>query len=82
MSEAFGGLLDSFDLALETEGKSDKTRANYGLAVRQLAEWMRANGRADDVTTVRAEDVRRWLVSMRGKVAESTEYRNYSGARQ
>jgi len=34
------------------------------------------------VTTVTADDVRRWLVSLRGKVAPSTEYRNYSGLRQ
>ena len=34
------------------------------------------------MTTVTADDVRRWLVSLRGKVAPSTEYRNYSGLRQ
>jgi site-specific recombinase XerD len=44
-SDAFDGLLASFDLAL-------------------------------------ADDVRRWLTSLSGKVAESTEYRNYSGCRQ
>jgi integrase/recombinase XerC len=34
------------------------------------------------VTTVRADDVRGWLVSLKGNVSPSTEYRNYSGCRQ
>ena len=42
----------------------------------------RARGLADDVTTVTANDVRRWLASLQGKVAPSTEYRNYSGLRR
>ena len=48
----------------------------------QFAEDLRARGLADDVTTVTANDVRRWLASLQGKVAPSTEYRNYSGLRQ
>jgi site-specific recombinase XerD len=31
---------------------------------------------------ITAADVRGWLVSFHGKVAPSTEYRNYSGLRQ
>lgn len=81
-SDAFDGLLASFDLALETDGKSDKTRENYTRAVLKFAQWLRANELEDDVTKVKADDVRRWLTSQRGKVAESTEYRNYSGCRQ
>jgi integrase/recombinase XerC len=50
--------------------------------VTQFAEDLRARGLADDVTTVTANDVRRWLASLQGKVAPSTEYRNYSGLRQ
>jgi integrase/recombinase XerC len=82
MSDVFRGLLDSFTLALEAEGKSPKTLDNYGRAVAQFADWLVHQGRADDVTEVRADDTRAWLVSLHGKVAPSTEYRNYSGLRQ
>lgn len=82
MSGEFRGLLDSFTLALEAEGKSPKTVENYSRAVVALARWLRGQDRADDVTAVRADDVRAWLVSLHGHVAPSTEYRNYSGARQ
>ena len=34
------------------------------------------------MAAVTAADVRGWLVSLHGKVAPSTEYRNYSGCRQ
>lgn len=80
--DVFDGLLASFQLALETEGKSEKTLENYSRAVVAFAGWLRAGGLTDDVTAVKAGDVRRWLVSLKGKVAESTEYRNYSGCRQ
>ena len=82
MRDPFGGLLASFQLALEAEGKSPKTLDNYSRAVVQFADWLNAHDRPDDVTAVTANDVRRWLVSLSGKVAPSTEYRNYSGARQ
>jgi site-specific recombinase XerD len=81
----FGGLLDSFTLALEAEGKSPKTLDNYSRAVVQFAAWLdlsEVKGPRADVSTVTADDVRRWLVSLQGKVAPSTEYRNYSGLRQ
>jgi site-specific recombinase XerD len=78
----FGGLLDSFTLALEAEGKSPKTVENYSRAVVAFARWLTGNGRADDVAEVTASDVRGWLVSVKGHVAPSTEYRNYSGTRQ
>ncbi len=83
VTEPFGGLLASFQLALEAEGKSPKTLDNYSRAVVQFADWLRSQKlRDDDVTTVTAADVRGWLVSLQGKVAPSTEVRNYSGLRQ
>jgi integrase/recombinase XerC len=82
MADVFGGLLDSFTLALDAEGKSPKTVENYSRAVVAFARWLRAHDMADDVTTVRADDVRGWLVSLKGNVSPSTEYRNYSGCRQ
>jgi integrase/recombinase XerC len=82
VTDPFGGLLASFQLALEAEGKSPKTLDNYSRAVVQFADWLAANDRVDDVEAVTAADVRGWLVSLQGKVAPSTEYRNYSGARQ
>ena len=76
MTDPFGGLLASFQLALEAEGKSPKTLDNYSRAVAQFAAWLRDHGLADDVATITAVDVRGWLVSLQGKVAPSTEYRN------
>jgi integrase/recombinase XerC len=82
-SDSFGGLLDSFQLALEAENKSPKTVENYSRAVVQFAGYLSQGERtSDDVTTVAADDVRRWLTSLQGQVAPSTEYRNYSGLRQ
>jgi site-specific recombinase XerD len=80
--DPFNGLLASFQLALEAEGKSPKTLDNYARAVVQFAAWLRDRGLVDDVATVTAVDVRGWLVSLQGRVAPSTEYRNYSGCRQ
>ena len=82
MADVFGGLLDSFTLALDAEGKSPKTVENYSRAVFAFARWLREHDLADDVTTVRADNVRGWLVSLKGNVSPSTEYRNYSGCRQ
>jgi integrase/recombinase XerC len=82
VADPFGGLLASFQLALEAEGKSPKTLDNYSRAVVQFADWLTANDRVDHVGAVTAADVRGWLVSLQGKVAPSTEYRNYSGLRQ
>jgi site-specific recombinase XerD len=82
VTDPFNGLLASFQLALEAEGKSPKTLDNYSRADVQYAAWLRERGLVDDVTTVTADDVRPWLVSLQGKVAPSTEYRNYSGLRQ
>jgi integrase/recombinase XerC len=82
VAEYFRGLLDSFTLALEAEGKSPKTVENYSRAVVAFARWLREHDQADDVTTVRADDVRGWLVGLKGTVSPSTEYRNYSGCRQ
>ena len=80
--DVFGGLLDSFTLALEAEGKSPKTVENYSRAVVGFAHWLRDQHQADDVTGVSADHVRGWLVSLKGHVSPSTEYRNYSGCRQ
>jgi integrase/recombinase XerC len=82
VDEPFGGLLGSFCLALDAEGKSPKTIDNYRRAVLAFAGWLAAHGRVGDLEDVTADDVRAFLVSLRGKVAPSTEYRNYSGLRQ
>jgi site-specific recombinase XerD len=82
VGDEFGGLLDSFTLALEAEGKSPKTVENYSRAVVALARWLQVHDRPDEAAAVTAADVRGWLVSLQGHVSPSTEYRNYSGARQ
>jgi integrase/recombinase XerC len=82
VTEPFDGLLASFQLALEAEHKSPKTVENYTYAVTQFAEDLHTRGLVDDATAITANDIRRWLTSLQGKVAPSTEYRNYSGLRQ
>jgi site-specific recombinase XerC len=82
VTEPFGGLLASFQLALDAENKSPKTVENYTRAVVQFAEHLRSHGVLDDVKAVAADDVRRWLTGLQGRIAPSTEYRNYSGLRQ
>jgi integrase/recombinase XerC len=82
VTEPFDGLLASFQLALEAEHKSRKTVENYTYAVTQFAEDLHTRGLVDDATAITANDIRRWLTSLQGKVAPSTEYRNYSGLRQ
>jgi site-specific recombinase XerD len=81
VTDIFDGLLDSFTLALEAEGKSPKTIENYSRAVIQFHAWL-SKIFYTDVTDVTADHVRAWLVSLHGKVSPSTEYRNYSGCRQ
>jgi site-specific recombinase XerD len=82
MDDYFDGLLSSFQLSLASDNKAAKTIDNYRRAVVGLAEWLREHDLEDDATKVTASDVRGWLASQQGKVAESTVYRNYSGARQ
>ena len=82
MDTPFNGLLESFRLALEAEDKSDKTIEAYSYGVTQLAEFLRAEGRDDDVAQVTAGDVRRFLASLKDKVTPSTRYNRYSGCRQ
>jgi hypothetical protein len=51
---------------------------NHTYAVIQFADKVHHRGLADDVNGVSADDVRRWLTSLQGNVAQSTEYRNYT----
>jgi integrase/recombinase XerC len=82
VTDVFGGLLASFQLALEAEEKSPKTIEAYTYGVVQLAEFLRDEGRADDVAEVTAADVRRFLASLKDRVTPSTRYNRYSGCRQ
>jgi integrase/recombinase XerC len=83
MTLPFRGLLESFQLALEAEGKSPKTIEAYSLGVVQLAEHLRSQGRVDDVAEVTADDVRGFLTELeRGGATPSTRYNRYSGCRQ
>lgn len=82
-TDTFGGLLESFCLALDAEGKSTKTIDNYRRAVLAFTNWLDTEGNdTSRIEAVTADDVRGFLVSLRGTVAPSTEYRNYSGLRQ
>jgi len=59
-----------------------KTVENVYRAVFAFSRWLEGHDLADDVTTVRADDIRGWLASLRGKVSPSTEYPSYCRCRQ
>jgi site-specific recombinase XerD len=77
----FGGLLDSWALALHAANKSDRTVQNYSEGVTQLAEWMRGQGRADEIDTLDADTVRAWLVHLAAARSESTVRGRYMAVR-
>ena len=56
MAELFGGLLDSFMLALEAEGKSPKTLDNYSRAVVAFAQHLREQGLSTDAAPYAVND--------------------------
>jgi hypothetical protein len=64
VTDPFNGLLASFQLAFEAEGRSPKTLDNYSRAVVQFAAWLRDRVLVDDVAIVTATDVRGRLVSL------------------
>ena len=76
------GLMSSWLLALEAEGKSPRTLANYRWAPVQLAAWLHANGHTDDVTALTPDLVRQWLRHLGQTRSENTARSRYVGLRQ
>lgn len=75
----FDGLIESWTIALEAEGKASKTIEAYTTGARLLAEYA-AKHRASHIEKVTAETVRKWLLSMKDRT-ESTVLNRYKGAR-
>lgn len=68
----FGGLLDSWQLALEATNKSPRTVENYTEGVTRLATWLRDHDHPDDVRTLTPEQVRGWLVDLAATMSDAT----------
>lgn len=76
------GLMSSWLLALEAEGKSPRTVDNYRWGAFQLAEWLDANGHPVDVRQLTSDQVREWLAQLGRTRSESTARSRYVGVRQ
>lgn len=77
----WGGLLESWQLALEAENKSPATLEAYGWAPVQFAGWLAEHGHPDDVRQVTVEQVRGWLRHLGATRSENTAQNRYKGLR-
>lgn len=81
-SGLFDGLVDSWLLALEAEGKSHRTVENYAAGPAQLAAWLHDHDHDDDVQALTGELVRTWLRDMAEVRTPNTCRTRYVGVRQ
>lgn len=81
-SDLWDGLLASWLLSLEADGKSDATLANYRWAPVQLHAWLLENGHAPDVRALTPEVIRGWLVHLGNTRSEATARARYVALRQ
>lgn len=80
--DLWDGLMSSWLLALEAEGKSPRTLENYRWGPLQFGAWLTEHGHPMDVQAVTADLVRAWLRDL-GKVrAQNTCRGRYVGLRQ
>lgn len=78
----WSGLLPSWLLSLEAEGKSPHTLNNYRWAPVQLAAWLHDHDHADDVHTLTADHLRAWLAHLLATRSEATARSRYVGITQ
>ena len=78
----YGGLTDSWTLALEAEGKSPRTVENYLWGPVQLAAWLTDHGHPADVRALTPALVREWLRHLADTKAENTVRGRYVGLRR
>jgi site-specific recombinase XerD len=71
----------SWRLALQSEGKSERTTEGYMETLELFDRWLVAEGRSDRTVDITADDVRAWLVGMRDRLKPSTVNTRYKGLR-
>lgn len=78
----FGGLLTSWQLALEAANKSPRTVENYTEGVIRLATWLADHDVPDDVADVTTTHLRAWLRDLAGTgMSEATVRGRYMAVR-
>ena len=75
------GLMASWLLALEAEGKSSRTLANYHWSPVQFAAYLASQGLPDDVRTLTPDSVRAWLRALAATRGDATVLSRYNGLR-
>jgi site-specific recombinase XerD len=78
---AFAALVSSWQLALEAENKSDRTRGNYGDSVELFTRWLADHDGPADPADVTAADIRAWLVELHETRSASTARTRWNGLR-
>lgn len=81
MQPEFATLRDSWQLAMEADGYSERTIASYQQALRSLAGWLAEN--EPDVTPAELsrEHIRRWIVHLRATASANTARSWFAGVR-
>lgn len=79
----WGGLLSSWTLSLEADGKSARTIENYTYGPAQLHDWLQQSGRGtNDMDQVTPQLVREWLAHTLKNRSDATAAARYKGMRQ
>lgn len=78
---AWDGLMASWLLSLEAEGKSPRTRESYHYGPLRFADWLAELGRVDDVEQVTADDIRGHVAHVTQTISASTARTRFLGLR-
>jgi site-specific recombinase XerD len=71
----------SWRLALQAEGKSERTVEGYMETLELFDRWLGTEGRSRRPADIVADDVRAWLLGMRDRLRPSTIQTRYKGLR-
>jgi len=82
MHADFAVLLDSWDLALDADGYSPRTRTSYRKAVTLLAGWLGEHHRDTGPADVTRDHVRAWVVDLRDRTSTGTARSYFPGVRK
>ncbi len=74
-------LARSWDRSLRAMNRSPNTRAAYGESLRQLIDFLAANGMPIDIARINREHVEHWLADLAERRAPATANKRYMSAR-
>src|SRR4051812_11694665 len=81
MHAEFATLRNSWLLAMDADGYSDRTQASYQQAYRSMEKWLTANAPDAGPTDITREHVRGWLVHLRDTSSANTARSWFAGVR-